>query len=89
MGILIWLLIPWQFVGCVTYKIPLVYSGGGVTSRVFENLETRVKVLREISLRGKPGQGYYISVNIGNPPQMVMIVMTESFFVTENMTLNA
>ncbi|GAB6018642.1 Beta-site APP-cleaving enzyme [Chamberlinius hualienensis] len=70
------LLCKFTCVSGVTYKIPLVYSDGN--SSVQGNRPFKwpsVSKMQEAIMKGRPGQGYYITINVGTPPQKINVLV--------------
>lgn len=70
-----------QKIEAVTYKIPLLYSGGIGYSRLLEiagrkrSVHNVATLSEDTNLRGEPGHGYYITIEIGSPPQTLNVLV--------------
>ena len=63
----------------VLYRIPLKHSKGATNEAVQE--EGVIEVTAD-NLHGKPGEGYYIEMGLGTPPQFVSLVV-ETFSLVQ------
>lgn len=65
---------------CLMYKIPLKLSTKLLNEAVLVEPKAQKEYNWDINLRGSPGQGYYVEMAVGTPPQMVIILIKFKFY---------